>query len=87
MARLDLKQAEAKLRYLLSDAAKQKKRRAEKKTLVMQLAGENESNAAKLRKFTHSSTGRPPLEDISAPASSNCRFNKGRCWGRYETSH
>ena len=39
MARLELKQPEAKLRYLISDSEKQKKRRAEKKALLMQFAG------------------------------------------------
>ena len=64
MARLELKQSEAKLRYLISDAEKQKKRSAEKKALVMQFAGQNESNAAEVRKFTHSSPGHPPLKDM-----------------------
>ena len=64
MARLELKQSEAKLRYLISDAEKQKKRRAEKKALVMQFAGQSESNAAKVRRFTHSSPDRPSLEDM-----------------------
>ena len=47
MARLELKQSEAKPWYLISDAEKQKKHHAEKKALVMQFAGQNESNAAK----------------------------------------
>ena len=64
MPRLELKQSEAKLPYLISDPEKPKKRRAKKKALLMQLAGQNESNAAKVRKFTHSSPGRPPLEDM-----------------------
>ena len=42
----------------------QKKRCAEKKALLMQFAGQNESNAAKVCKFTHSSPGHPPLEDM-----------------------
>ena len=63
MARLELKQSEAKLQYLISDAEKQKKC-AEKKALLMQFAGQNEPNAAKVRKFTHSSPGRPPLKDM-----------------------
>ena len=64
MARLELKQSEAKLRYLISDAEKQEKRRAEKKALLMQFTGQNESNAAEVRKFTHSSPGHPPLKDM-----------------------
>ena len=64
MARLELKQSEAELWYLISDADKQKKRCAEKKALLMQFAGQNESNAAKVCKFTHSSPGHPPLEDM-----------------------
>ena len=62
MARSDQKKAKQKLRYLLSDAEKQRKGRADKKTLMVQLASENESNAAKLRKFTSAASGRPPLE-------------------------
>ena len=57
MARLELKKSEAKLWYLISDAEMQKKRRAENKALLMQFAGQNESNAAKVRKFTHNSPG------------------------------
>ena len=57
MARLELKQSEAKLQYLISDAEKQKKSCTEKKAPLMQFAGKNESNTAKVRKFTHSSTG------------------------------
>ena len=50
--------------YLISDAEKQKKRCPEKKALLMQFAGQNELNAAKLREFTHSSQGQLPLEDM-----------------------
>ena len=57
MPRLELKQSEAKPPYLISDPEKRKKRRAEKKALLMQFAGQNESNAAKESKFTHSSPG------------------------------
>ena len=64
MVRLELKQSEAKLPYLISDAEKQKKRCTEKKTLLMQFAGQNESNATKVCKLTHSCPGRPPLEDM-----------------------
>ena len=64
MARLELKQSEAKLRYLISDAEKQKKRHAEKKALLMEFAGQNKSNAGKVCEFTHSSPGRPSLEDM-----------------------
>ena len=47
----------------ISDAEKQKKPCAKKKqTLVIQLAGKNESNAAKLRKFTYSFSGWSSVE-------------------------
>ena len=61
-ARVDLKQAKKKLQHLLKDAEGQKKRRAEKKKLILQLASESEVNSKKLRKFNHENTGRPPLE-------------------------
>ena len=60
---VDLKNAQAKLRYLSSGAEKQQKRQSEKKKLMMQSAERHESNAAKLCKSIHSSPDRPLLED------------------------
>ena len=53
----------ARVSYLVSDTEKQKKHRTEKKSLLMQLADENESNTAKLFKFNHSSPGSSPIKN------------------------
>ena len=72
-----LEQAKQRLKALVSDAEKQrkrravtdvndvqrKKRRAVKKKLVSELASLSTANASKVRKFIHSTSGRPPLEE------------------------
>ena len=53
-----------KLRNLISDSQKQRKRRAEKKQMIAGLAEENPTNAAKLRKFMNKLPVRQPLENL-----------------------
>ena len=48
---------------MISDAQRQPKRRAEKKKVISEMSNQSTSNASKLRKFTHASSGRPPLKD------------------------
>ena len=62
-ARNQLKEKNQKLKTLISDAQRQRKRRAEKKKIISELSNQSTSNASKLKKFTHTSPGRPPLED------------------------
>ena len=62
-ARNQLKEKNQKLKILISDAQRQRKRRAEKKKIISELSNQSTSNASKLKKFTHPSSGRPPLED------------------------
>ena len=62
-ARNQLKEKNQKLKTLISDAQRQRKRRAEKKKIISELFNQSTSNASKLKKFTHTSSGRPPLED------------------------
>ena len=58
-----LEQAKQQLKALASDAEKQRKRRSVKKKLVSESASLSTANASKLRKLTHSTSGRPPLEE------------------------
>ena len=58
-----MKEKNQKLKTLVSDAQRQRKRRAEKKKIIAELPNQSTSNASKLKKFTHTSSGRPPLED------------------------
>ena len=48
---------------MISDAQRQLKQHAEKKKVTSEMSNQSTSNASKLRKFTHASSGRPPLED------------------------
>ena len=57
------KQAKQRLKALISDAERQRKPFVVKKKVVSELASLSTANASKLRKFTHSLSGRPPLED------------------------
>ena len=52
-----------KLKALISDAQRQQKRRAQKEYVISEMSNQSTYNASKLRKFTHASSGRPPLED------------------------
>ena len=52
-----------KLKALISDAQRQRKWHAEKKKVISEMSNQSTSNASKLRKFTHASSGRPSLED------------------------
>ena len=58
-----LKEKKQKLKALISDAQRQRKWRAEKKKVISEVSNQSTSNALKLRKFTHASSGHPPLED------------------------
>ena len=60
-----MKEKEKKLKYLINDTVRQRKRRSEKSELLKELASQSEEAEAsnKLRKFTHDAPGRPPLED------------------------
>ena len=62
-SRDELKKAQQKLKSLIADVKKHRKRRAEKKQVITELASQSITNASKLRKFMHSSAVRPPLED------------------------
>ena len=62
-ARDQLIEKKQKLKALISDAQRQRKRRAEKKKVISEVSNQSTSNASKLRKFTHASSGRPLLED------------------------
>ena len=62
-ARDQLKEKKQKLKALISDAQRQRKRHAEKKKVISEVSNQSTSNASKLRKFTHAPPGRPPLED------------------------
>ena len=62
-ARNQLKEKNQKLKTLISDAQRQRKWRAEKKKITSELSNQSTSNASKLKNFTHTSSGRPPLED------------------------
>ena len=61
-SQVHLKQAKQQLKALMSDANKQCKQCVVKK-VVTELASLSTANASKLTKFTHSTTGRPPLQD------------------------
>ena len=62
-SRDELKKAQQKLKSLIADAKKHRKRRAEKKQVITELASQSITNASKLRTFMHSSAGGPPLEN------------------------
>ena len=49
-----MKEKNQKLKTLISDAQKK---------IISELSNQSTSNASKLKKFTHISSGRPPLED------------------------
>ena len=53
----ELKKAQQKLKSLIADAKNHRKRHAEKKQVITELASQSITNASKLRKFMHSSTG------------------------------
>ena len=63
-SKIKLKLAKQKLGNLISDSEKQRKRRAEKKQTIAELAGKCPTNAAKLKKFMNESPGRQPLENL-----------------------
>ena len=48
---------------MTSYTQRQRKRRAEKKKVIPEMSSQSTSNASKLKKFTHASSGRPSLED------------------------
>ena len=50
--------------YLMDEPQKQRKRYAEKKQMIAELAKKSPTNAAKLRKFMNKSPGRQPLENL-----------------------
>ena len=52
-----LKEKKQKLKALISDAQRQRKWRAEKKKIISEVPNQSISNASKLRKFTHASSG------------------------------
>ena len=57
--------ATQKLRNLINDSQKkQRKRCAEKKQMIAELADKSPTNAAKLRKFMDKSPGQQPLENL-----------------------
>ena len=62
-ARDQLIEKKQKLKALISDAQRQRKRRAEKKKVISEVSNQSTSNASKLRKFTYASSGHHPLED------------------------
>ena len=60
-----LKQTKQRLKALISDAKNQHKRRVVKKKEVSELASLSPADASKLRKLTHSISGRSPLDDTN----------------------
>ena len=58
-----LKEKKQKLKALISDAQRQRKRHAEKKKVISEVSNQSTSNASKLRKFTYASSGHHPSED------------------------
>ena len=60
--RKSLKEIELKLKNLIPDNVRQRKRRSEKSTLIKELSSESEQARIKLQKFNHEATGRPSLE-------------------------
>ena len=62
-ARDQLKDKKQKLKALISDAQRQQKRHVEKKKVISEVSTQSTSNASKLRKFMHASSGHPPSED------------------------
>ena len=61
--RMSHKQNHQKMNRLISDAARQRKRRSEKNEFVNELARESEENTKKLKRFMNAKAGRPPLEN------------------------
>ena len=59
-----MKGGEAELKNLISDSQKQRKRRAEKKQIIAELADKIPTNAAKLWMFLDKSRGQQPLENL-----------------------
>ena len=59
------KKAKQRIKALISGTEKQRKGRVVKKKVVSEFASLSAANASKLKKFTHSTSGRPPLEDTN----------------------
>ena len=62
-SRILLREKEKKLESLKKDAERQKKRRAAKRNLDIELSKESENAAQKLKNYTRPSPGRPPVEE------------------------
>ena len=62
-SRIKLKEKQRKLKLLVNDSIRQRKRRAERSTLLKEMVPQNEEAKRKLKKFTHDSPGRPSLEE------------------------
>ena len=60
--RKSLKEKELKLKNLIADNVRQRKRRSEKSALIMELSSESEQARIKMQKFNHEASGRPSLE-------------------------
>ena len=60
--RTSLKEKELKLKNLIADNVRQRKRRSEKSALIMELSSESEQARIKMQKFNHEASGRPSLE-------------------------
>ena len=60
--RKTLKEKELKLKNLIADSVRQRKRRSEKSFLIKELSSESEQARIKLQKFNNEAAGRPSLE-------------------------
>ena len=60
--RKSLKEKELKLKNLIADSVRQRKRKSEKSALIKELSSESEQARIKLQKFNHEASGQPSLE-------------------------
>ena len=60
-AKKPLKIIEQKLKNLVADSDRQRKRRAEKSAALKEFASQSEDATKKLKTFTRDSVGRPPF--------------------------
>ena len=79
-----LKQTKQRLKALISDAKNQHKRRVVKKKEVSEFASLIPANASKLRKSTHSTSGRSSLDDTNSDlhkplSTAGTRADSRRC--------
>ena len=74
-----LKINEQKIKNLIADSVRQRKRRAEKSAALKDLASQSKDASKKLKKFTHHSVGRPPAED-TFPELRNAIIQLATAW-------